>query len=323
MPDQQARRIEELEASLARSREFVTLMLRINQLMQSSSDLNYFHSRLLETLAEADHWDCAQIWFVKAEEDVIVGGAPSFGTNKFSEFRKASLERRFTKGIGVPGRVWGTGRPVHVENLEKESGMQLPRQQVAIKSGLVSGFAFAIRNNAQLLAVVEFFSTTPRKADAESIAFFDNLGAFLGGYFLSKEAEQKTVEAEIFNRLVLDRSYNAFVAIDTRGVVVQWNRRAEKMFGWLRSEILGKPLSDFILPARYADAHMKGIYRYLASGVKVVLDKRVRAPAMTKDGREIAVELSTFPIDLFDKKTFCAYIVDVGRQPPPPDIVLE
>lgn len=323
MTDPASRRNDEIENTLARTRDFVQLLFRINQLMQSASDLNYFHSRLLETLAEADNWDVAQIWFVKAEEEVIVGGAPSFGTNKFHELRQATLERRFTKGIGLPGRVWGTGRPVHIENLSKEGSMQFPRASVAANEGLTSGFAFPIKNNAQVIAVVEFFSCQLRKTDAENMTFFDNLGSFLGGYFLSKEAEQRTTEAEIFNRLVLDKSYHAFIAMDTRGVIVHWNRRAEKMFGWMRTEVLGKALADFIVPPRYRDAHVKGIYKFLATGAKGVLDKRVRAPAMTRDGREMTIELSIFAIELFDKTTFCSFAVDVSKELLPPDITLE
>lgn len=321
--EQAARRIEELETSLSRSRDFVSLLFRINQLMQSASDLNYFHSRLLETVAESEHWDVAQIWFVNNAEGIVVGGAPSFNTNKFPELRQATLERRFTKGIGLPGRVWGNGRPLHIESLAKETSMQFPRSAVTSACGLQSGFAFPIKSNAQVIAVVEMFSLSVRKADPESLEFFDNLGSFLGGYFLSKETEQKTIEADVFNRLILDRSYNAFIAMDTRGVVVQWNSRAEKMFGWMRAEVVGKALADFIVPSRYRDAHVKGIFRYLSTGNKVVLDKRIKAFAATRGGRELPIELSIFAIDLFNRKTFCAFIVDLSKELPPPDVVLD
>jgi diguanylate cyclase (GGDEF)-like protein/PAS domain S-box-containing protein len=53
---------------------------------------------------------------------------------------------------------------------------------------------------------------------------------------------------------VLDVADDAFVETDGEGVVTEWNRRAEELFGWLRDEVLGRPITTFLVaPAGRAE----------------------------------------------------------------------
>jgi diguanylate cyclase (GGDEF)-like protein len=50
-----------------------------------------------------------------------------------------------------------------------------------------------------------------------------------------------------WTQLVL-RAPEAFLEVDSSGVVVEWNPRAEEMFGWGRDEVLGRPVTETLLP---------------------------------------------------------------------------
>ncbi len=39
-----------------------------------------------------------------------------------------------------------------------------------------------------------------------------------------------------------------FVEIDEVGMVTEWNPRAEEVFGWRREEVVGRSISDTVLP---------------------------------------------------------------------------
>jgi PAS domain-containing protein len=45
-------------------------------------------------------------------------------------------------------------------------------------------------------------------------------------------------------RTILDASHEAFISMDPDGRVTDWNPLAEQTFGYARSEILGRDLSD-------------------------------------------------------------------------------
>jgi diguanylate cyclase (GGDEF)-like protein/PAS domain S-box-containing protein len=50
---------------------------------------------------------------------------------------------------------------------------------------------------------------------------------------------------------LLDLSRDAFVETDAGAVLTEWNRQAELLFGWSRDEVLGRPVTDFLVPERY------------------------------------------------------------------------
>jgi diguanylate cyclase (GGDEF)-like protein/PAS domain S-box-containing protein len=50
---------------------------------------------------------------------------------------------------------------------------------------------------------------------------------------------------------VLDMARDAFVETDARGVLTEWNRQAEVLFGWSRDEVLGRLVTEFLVPERH------------------------------------------------------------------------
>ena len=47
---------------------------------------------------------------------------------------------------------------------------------------------------------------------------------------------------------VLDMSRDAFVETDASGILTEWNRQSEVLFGWSRDEVLGRRITDFLDP---------------------------------------------------------------------------
>jgi diguanylate cyclase (GGDEF)-like protein/PAS domain S-box-containing protein len=50
---------------------------------------------------------------------------------------------------------------------------------------------------------------------------------------------------------LLDLSRDAFVETDAESILTEWNRQAELLFGWSRDEVLGRPVTDFLVPERF------------------------------------------------------------------------
>jgi diguanylate cyclase (GGDEF)-like protein/PAS domain S-box-containing protein len=96
----------------------------------------------------------------------------------------------------------------------------------------------------------------------------------------------------IFTRATLDTAHEAFLTMDADGRILDWNREAERTFGWTRDEVLGRELATTIVPERYRDAHRAGIKRYLATGATKILDARTELSAMHREGYEFPIELT-------------------------------
>jgi PAS domain S-box-containing protein len=83
----------------------------------------------------------------------------------------------------------------------------------------------------------------------------------------------------------------ALVAMDAAGLIVDFSPEAERLLGHRRADVLGRRMSDVIIPARLRGAHNAGLHRYLATGRGPMLDVPSEVPALRSDGTEVAVEL--------------------------------
>lgn len=121
------------------------------------------------------------------------------------------------------------------------------------------------------------------------------------------------VDQEWFNAL-LDSSLDCIIAIDHDGIIVEYNRAAEVVFGYPAAEAIGRRLDELIIPERYRDRHRKALAHYLQTGEGNIIGRRVEVHGQTKSGREIPVELTVLPIHQGRSPYFTAYLRDITER---------
>lgn len=127
-------------------------------------------------------------------------------------------------------------------------------------------------------------------------------------------AEEALRTSEKRTRQIIESAYDAFISMDDKGRVTDWNPRAEKMFGFSRAQALGRVLAEMIIPERYRERHRAGLNRFLATGEGTVLGKPIEVSAIHADGREFPVELSISPMAWNGTWNFNAFIHDITEQ---------
>ena len=115
-------------------------------------------------------------------------------------------------------------------------------------------------------------------------------------------------------RLFLENSLDAFITIDATGCVTAWNRQAEAIFGWDRSEVAGRQLAELIIPVRQRPAYAEGLTRFLAGGDGPMLNRRIEIDALHHDGHEFPVELAVTPVRWNEQASFDAFVRDITEQ---------
>jgi PAS domain S-box-containing protein len=127
----------------------------------------------------------------------------------------------------------------------------------------------------------------------------------------SRLAQETLRESEQLARGIIDTALDAFVQIDENGTVSDWNSQAEKIFGWSRSEALGKSLSHLIIPEIHRASHASGLQHFLRTGEGPILGRRLEIEARRRDGKEIKVELSITALRRRDGVVFNGFIRDL------------
>lgn len=122
------------------------------------------------------------------------------------------------------------------------------------------------------------------------------------------KAREETLRSgeERFSSLVQSAS-DAIISADSRGMIISWNRGAEKVFGYAEEEAVDKPLT-ILMPERYREAHQKGLERMYSTGESHVDGKTIEVHGLRKDGSEFPLELSLSRWKAREE-TFCTAIV--------------
>ncbi len=140
---------------------------------------------------------------------------------------------------------------------------------------------------------------------------------FLGFFANAMQRQQlqlikKLKQQELRSRRIIETAYDAYISIDSESRITGWNPQAEAIFGWPRSAVMGKLLTDTIIPEQHKQAHLQGIERYLRTSSGPWLYKTIRAQAVTRAGNEIKVEMAIIPLANGDQQEFYTFIRQVS-----------
>nr|WP_244608607.1 PAS domain S-box protein [Bradyrhizobium algeriense] len=108
----------------------------------------------------------------------------------------------------------------------------------------------------------------------------------------SRLAQETLRESEQLARGIIDTALDAFVQIDEKGRIRDWNAQAENIFGWPRDEALGRNVFDLMGQPDGQGPLKKALQSFLLSGNEAVRQPRRELQIRRRDGKEITVELS-------------------------------
>ncbi len=112
-------------------------------------------------------------------------------------------------------------------------------------------------------------------------------------------------------REVIDRSLDAFVSVDSRLRIIDWNPAAEQVFGWSREEAIGRDLPDLLVPQRHRRIYRAAIRGYLRRKRPNYFEQRMEVTALHRNGSEFPIELTASAQQLDSEVAFNAFVRDI------------
>lgn len=167
---------------------------------------------------------CEELWHMPALE--------------VSEFTEKTKEISFSPGIGLPGRVWASGESAWINEVVEDSNFL--RASAASKVGLHGAFGFPIIIDKEVLGTIEFFSRKAQEPDNDLLKMMSDIGNQIGLFIKRNQADKELIESEGKYRDFIETAQDAFVGIEEKGIINIWNKTAEDIFGYTKSEILGE-----------------------------------------------------------------------------------
>lgn len=166
-----------------RERALLLLALQgsVSLVLNEARRLSDAAPRILRIIGDALGCDVGALWQADRAGNVLVRterwSAPGAAT---AAFEAAGEEVVFERGVGLPGRVWATGRPAAIEDLARDPNF--PRRRAAAQAGLRSGFAFPIQSGESTVGVIEFFGGRSAVIPVSDLEMLGVLGRQIGLY---------------------------------------------------------------------------------------------------------------------------------------------
>ena len=176
-----------------RTERYLATQYAVTNILAESTSLSEAVPRVFETMCDGLPWDLGVLWQVNEQRELLKC-LHTYPTPAFPEFSRLSAECTFSKGIGLPGRVWETKEPAWIRDLQLDHN--LPRGTVAVTEGLKSGFGFPIHLKGKVEGVLEFFSREIREPDDKLIAMMAAVSSQLGQFMERKRTEEALRRSE-------------------------------------------------------------------------------------------------------------------------------
>jgi len=244
--------------------------------------------QVLQGICETLGWPVGEFWAVDQEANVLRWACGWYRpTRDFGAFEASSRDLAVSRGLGLLGRVWATGRARSIEDVASDLDSQ--RAAAAATSGLHAEFAFAVTNGRKVTGVIALHSNDRRSLDRATLRVMTDIGSQIGNFIERRRAEDELRRSGDRIRAILDNVADGIITVDERLVVRSYNPAAERLFGYPPEDVIGK---DFVrlIADPYRSEIKPQLRAYLRPQKHEVMMGSHETSGLTKDG-------STFPME--------------------------
>ncbi|WP_442754054.1 PAS domain S-box protein [Methylocystis sp. JAN1] len=130
---------------------------------------------------------------------------------------------------------------------------------------------------------------------------------------LFEDAVRRIAAQEQSQRALIESAPNGIVIVARSGAILGLNSSAEKLFGYAREELLGKPV-ETLVPENVAAAHAELRQRFQQSPETRPMGAGRDLCGRRKDGSEFPVEIGLNPLQWDDQKAVLATVTDITER---------
>jgi diguanylate cyclase (GGDEF)-like protein/PAS domain S-box-containing protein len=112
-------------------------------------------------------------------------------------------------------------------------------------------------------------------------------------------------------------SDEGFLAFDASGTITAWSVNAEHLFGWGAEQVVGKRVTDTLIPALHRKAYEVGLANFVPGTDSAIVGRRVETTALHRGGHEFPMAMMIWARPDGGFGAFARAVSDVAVAPGP------
>lgn len=211
-------------------------------------------------------------------------------------------------GHGITGQVAKDHKPIIIDDLRTNehyiADIIKARSEICVP--LIIG--------DQILGVIDCEDPRTHLFDSSHMDMLSSVAALTSAKVDIIRKNKALRESERRNKIVFNASLDGIVSINTNGEIVECNPSAERMFGISSADVIGKTLSETIVPPELREQHSNGLKRFIETGIRKVMDLRMETIAIKSDGERFPVELTVTPYEVDGQQFLTGFLRDMSEK---------
>ena len=185
-------------------------------------------------------------------------------------------------------------------------------------------FAFFGRREAMgymaLMALAFAFVLTDQNVTSPVVRWLlGTVTPVVGGLLLSMvvrlamDRTEVLQDSEAQTRAIIESAPNAFITVDEDGVITEWNREAERTFGYPAAEAVGRRVIDLIILPEDREGHLERLQGAFATSPD---DPPLRGERnlQRRDGTPLFAEVTLSLVDFDDDRVLLVFVRDLSHR---------
>lgn len=128
--------------------------------------------------------------------------------------------------------------------------------------------------------------------------------------FIGIDITEKYEKERQFKTLT-ETAQDAIILVDHKGIIFEWNKSSQKIFGYTKEEIIGKSIKKLVLSKYWSE--YKNDFTEFVNNISKLISEKSCVDAKTKDGRIIPIELALNSWYSKNEKIYCCFIRDLTK----------
>ena len=229
----------EKDVTKIRNEEILKELLgKISGYFGSELDLFTCLNGLCDTIVNFDEFSFCEIWLPNPSNEIIRQISKSTSDKEGEKFYElSSFVDYFSKGEGLPGKVWETAE---LEIWEVSDNEKFYRTKAATQAGINNVLGLPLISDQQIVGILIIGTTREKSYLFKNKELFERLKFFIGS-----EIHRKRMESDL--RHLFEAVPILICLTDYAGKILKINKAGCQKLGYDENELIGHYFFEFIL----------------------------------------------------------------------------